>query len=168
MSHPVHRPHHRAHGLPRVSRLSWLMGLYGENFDRVERLLDSRRLAPGSYRSVGHDQLPLDVDVLSVHAYMSELRLSYAIIDPVSGRPDPSVYVRIYRDARLAEATHCYVGRQWQDVLGMHPSPKVLFGHRLRMNSFLNKWLDYLDIQGHAPHSLLPRTVADTGNDTTA
>jgi uncharacterized protein YqiB (DUF1249 family) len=168
MSHPVHRPHHRAHGLPRVSRLSWLMGLYGENFDRVERLLDSRRLAPGSYRSVGHDQLPLVVDGLSVHAYMSELRLSYAIIDPVSGQPDPSVYVRIYRDARLAEATHCYVGRQWQDVLGMHPSPKVLFGHRLRMNSFLNKWLDYLDIQGHAPHSLLPRTVADTGNDTTA
>ena len=133
------------------------MGLYGENFERIERLLDSRRLGPGAYRSIGHDGLPLDVDVLAVHAYMSELRLSYAIIDPVSGRPDPSMYVRIYRDARLAEATHCYVGRQWQDVLGLHPSPKVLFGHRLRMNSFLNKWLDYLDIQGHAPHSLLPR-----------
>jgi uncharacterized protein len=29
-------------------------------------------------------------------------------------------------------------------------------GHRLRMNSFLNKWLDYLDIQGHAPHTLQP------------
>jgi uncharacterized protein YqiB (DUF1249 family) len=156
MSHAVHRPH-RNHGLPRVSRLGWLMGLYGENFDRIERLLDSRRLGPGSYRSIGHDGLPLDVDVLAVHAYMSELRLSYALIDPVSGRPDPSVYVRVYRDARLAEATHCYVGRQWQDVLGMYPSPKVLFGHRLRMNSFLNKWLDYLDVQGHAPHSLLPR-----------
>jgi uncharacterized protein YqiB (DUF1249 family) len=148
-------------GLPRVSRLSWLMGLYGENFDRIERLLDSRRLAPGQYRSVGHDQLPLDVDVLGVHAYMSELRLSYAIIDPVSGQPDPSVYVRVYRDARLAEATHCYVGRQWQDVLGMYPSPKVLFGHRLRMNSFLNKWLDYLDVQGHAPHSMQPRDAGE-------
>ena len=158
-----HRP--RTIGLPRVSRLSWLMGLYGENFDRIERLLDSRRLAPGVYRSVGHDQLPLDVEVLSVHAYMSELRLSYAIIDPVSGQPDPSVYVRVYRDARVAEATHCYVGRQWQDVLGMYPSPKVLFGHRLRMNSFLNKWLDYLDVQGHAPHSLLPRIAqAPEGN----
>jgi uncharacterized protein len=153
----MHRPNAHA-PLPRVSRLTWLMGLYAENFDRIERLLDSRRLAPGTYRSVGHDGLALDVDVLSVHAYMSELRLSYAIIDPVSGQPDPSVYVRVYRDARMAEATHCYVGRQWQDVLGMYPSPKVLFGHRLRMNSFLNKWLDYLDVQGHAPHSVLPRT----------
>ena len=32
-----------------------------------------------------------------------------------------------------------------------------MFGHRLRMNSFLNKWLDYLDVQGHAPHTVLPR-----------
>ena len=162
MSHAIHRPH-RNHGLPRVSRLGWLMGLYGENFDRIERLLDSRRLGPGSYRSIGHDGLPLEVDVLGVHAYMSELRLSYAIIDTVTGRPEPSVYVRVYRDARLAEATHCYVGRQWQDVLGMHPSPKVLFGHRLRMNSFLNKWLDYLDVQGHAPHSLLPHGADAAG-----
>src|SRR5687768_16629684 len=83
MSHAVHCPH-RNHGLPRISRLGWLMGLYGENFDRIERLLDSRRLGPGSYRSIGHDGLPLDVDVLAVHAYMSELRLSYALIDPVS------------------------------------------------------------------------------------
>lgn len=161
----MHRPHKATIGLPRVSRLGWLMGLYGENFDRLERLLDSRRFGPGAYRSIGHDGLPLDLDVLAVHAYMSELRLSYAIIDPVSGRPDPSMYVRIYRDARVAEATHCYVGRQWQDVLGLYPSPKVLFGHRLRMNSFLNKWLDYLDVQGHAPHSFLPRFDAATEAD---
>ena len=34
-----------------------------------------------------------------------------------------------------------------------------MFGHRLRMNSFLNKWLDYLVGQGHGPHTLQP--VAD-------
>jgi uncharacterized protein YqiB (DUF1249 family) len=144
--------------LPRFSRLSWLMGLYGENFDRIERLFDTRHLAPGRYRSLGHDQLPLDLEVLEVHAYTSELRLSYDLLDPVTGKPDPTVYVRVYRDARQAEATHYNVGRQWQDVLGLYPSPKVLFGHRLRMNSFLSKWLDYLDIQGHAPHSLARRT----------
>ena len=147
--------------LPRFSRLSWLMGLYGENFDRIERLFDTRHLMPGRYRSVGHDHLPLDVEVLEVHAYTAELQLSYDLLDPVTGKRDPIVYVRVYRDARQAEATHCNAGRQWQDVLGLYPSAKVLFGHRLRMNTFLSKWLDYLDIQGHAPHSLV-RQVSTT------
>ena len=82
------------------------------------------------------------------------MRLSYRMSDPVTGQPDPSAYVRIYRDARQAEVTHCYIGRHWQDVLGLFPSPKVMFGHRLRMNSFLNKWLEYLSSQGHGPHTL--------------
>ena len=96
------------------------------------------------------------VEVLEIHAYTVELRLSYRMKDPVTGRPDPSAYVRIYRDAKQAEVTHCYIGRQWQDVLGLHPEPRVMFGHRLRMNSFLNKWLEYLNGQGHGPHTLGP------------
>ncbi len=56
-----------------------------------------------------------------VHPYTLELRLSYLIERPVTGQPDPSAYVRVYRDARQAEVTHCYVGRRWQDVLGLLP-----------------------------------------------
>ena len=142
--------------LPRFSRFAWLMGLYGENYLRLGRLFDIASLRAGTYVSHVPGSLDLVVEVLEVHAYTLELRLSYRIEDPITGRPDPSAYVRIYRDARQAEVTHCYVGRQWQDALGLHPSPKVLFGHRLRMNSFLNKWLDYLIGQGHAPHTLKP------------
>jgi len=40
----------------------------------------------------------------------------------------------------------------------------VMFGHRLRMNSFLNKWLDYLVGQGHGPHTLVPLEAADEAN----
>ena len=143
--------------MPSCSRLGWLMGLYAENYQRMSKLFDVPALQKGVYLSRCPGALDLVVEVLEVHAYTLELRISYRMRDPVTGRPDPSAYVRIYRDARQAEVTHCYIGRQWQDVLGLHPSPKVLFGHRLRMNSFLNKWLDYLDVQGHAPHSLLPR-----------
>ena len=140
--------------LPRMSRLAWLMGLYAENFQRATQLFDAPGLHPGRYLSSVPGGLDLRVDVLEVHAYTLELRLSYAIEDPLTGQPDPSAYIRIYRDARQAEATHCYVGRQWQDALGLFPPPKLLFGHRLRMNSFLNKWLDYLAGQGHGPHTL--------------
>ena len=151
----------RPQELPSFNRLSWLMGLYGENYQRMARLLDLRELAPGAYLSRCVNGLDLVVEVLEVHPYTLELRLSYRMNDPVTGQPDPSAYVRIYRDARQAEVTHCYIGRHWQDVLGLHPSAKVMFGHRLRMNSFLNKWLDYLLGQGHGPHTLVPLEAAD-------
>ena len=152
----------RPQDLPSFSRLTWLMGLYAENYQRISKLLDLQALEhPGRWISGGGSGLDLVVEVLEVHAYTLELRLSYRMADPVTGQPDPSAYVRVYRDARQAEVTHCYVGRQWQDALGMHPAPKVMFGHRLRMNSFLNKWLEYLLAQGHGPATLLPHADED-------
>ncbi len=140
--------------LPRLSRFEWLMGLYGENFLRLSRMFQPQALSPGRYVSRITDGLDLMVEVIEQHPYTVELRLSYAMQDTVTGQPDPSAYVRLYRDARQAEVTHCYVGRHWQDVLGLRPSVQAMLSHRLRMNSFLNKWLEYLDGQGHGPHTL--------------
>lgn len=155
---PLFRPQE----LPSFSRLGWLMGLYADNHQRIARMLDLGRFdQPGIWISSCGDGLDVVIEVLEVHAYTLELRISYQLCDPVTGQPDPSAYVRIYRDARQAEVTHCYIGRHWQDVLGLHPSPKVMFGHRLRMNSFLNKWLEYLLGQGHGPATLQPLEAAD-------
>jgi uncharacterized protein YqiB (DUF1249 family) len=155
---PLFRPQE----LPSFSRLGWLMGLYADNHQRIARMLDLSRFdRPGTWISSCGNGLDVVIEVLEVHAYTLELRISYQLCDPVTGQPDPSAYVRIYRDARQAEVTHCYIGRHWQDVLGLHPSPKVMFGHRLRMNSFLNKWLEYLLGQGHGPENLLPLEAAD-------
>ena len=65
-----------AHALPRMNRLSWLMGLYAENFQRTARLFDLARLEPGTYVSSVPGGLDLRVEVLEVHAYTLELRLS--------------------------------------------------------------------------------------------
>ena len=158
----------RPQALPSFSRLSWLMGLYGENYQRMARLFDLPLLQAGRYLSRCTNGLDLVVEVLEVHPYTLELRLSYRMNDPVTGQPDPSAYVRIYRDARQAEVTHCYIGRHWQDVLGLFPSPKVMFGHRLRMNSFLNKWLEYLSSQGHGPDTLGPMPLEATDQESVA
>ena len=147
-------PDSRRNALPRLGRFAWLMGLYGENFQRLTRMFQPQSLPAGRYVSRVPGGLALVVDVLEQHAYTVELRLSYQLQDAQTGQPDPSAYVRLYRDARQAEVTHCYVGRHWQDVLGLRPSVQALVGHRLRMNGFLNKWLDYLEGQGHGPHSL--------------
>lgn len=136
--------------IPRLSRFAWMMALYAENHGRLQKMFEPERLDIGSHLSVGHDGLQLRLDVVDRHPYTIELRLAYAHLqDGLTGQPDPSAYVRHYRDARQAEVTHCYVGRQWQDVLGLHPPIATLIDHRMRMNVFFSKWLEYLGEQGH-------------------
>ena len=144
----------RVECIPRISRFGWLMGLYAENFALLTRLFEPADLAPGSWLSCIGDGLDLRLDVLEQHRYTSELRLTYAMQDPLTGEPDPSAFLRLYRDARQVEATHCYVGNRWQDVLGMYPPAARLVDHRLRMNTFLGKWLHYLGEQGHGVATL--------------
>ena len=141
--------------VPRLSRFAWLMGLYAENHRKLERLLAPGGLAAGVYRSQAHVGLPLRLEVIEQHRFTTELRLTYDVRDPLTGERDPSAHVRFYRDARQAEATHCYLGRRWQDVMGLYPPPAELMDHRMRMNTFLSKWLDYLAGQGHGVASLV-------------
>ena len=140
--------------VPRLSRFGWLMGLYAENHARMQRLFAPARLQEGSWVSSVGDGLDVRLDVLGRHPYTLELRLTYDLRDPVTGEPDPSAYLRLYTDARQLETTHCYVGRRWQDVVGLYPPPAELVGHRLRMNTFLGKWLEYLAERGHGVATL--------------
>ena len=140
----------------RLSRFGYLMGLYAENYQRFERLFGIERLDGDSFRSSVDDGLDLRLHVIARHRYTVELRLTYELTDPVTGEADPSAYLRCYRDARVAEVTHCYVGRRWQDVLGLDASARRIVGHRLRMNAFLSKWLEFLSDQGHSRFTLAP------------
>ena len=140
--------------IPRINRFGWLMGLYAENFTRLTRLFEPADLIEGVHISSNGDGLDLRVEIIAQHAYTTELRMTYALQDPVTGVRDPSALLRLYRDARQVEATNCYVGRRWQDVIGMYPPPAELIGHRMRMNTFLGKWLEYLAERGHGVATL--------------
>ena len=145
MSKVVSRPINAA----KINRFSWLMAPYAENHLRLHRLFVPEALAEGRYVSSVGDGLDLRLDILAQHAYTTELRLSYTMLDPVTGEPDPSAYLRLYRVARQVEATHCYIVRRWQDAIGMYPPAAEVLDHRLRMNTFLGKWLQYLAERGH-------------------
>lgn len=134
---------------PRLSRLSYLMGLYSENFVRFERLFALADAAEGMYASDVGDGLPLTITVDRQHKFTMELTLSYTMLDPHSGVPDPSAHLRLYRDSQQLEVTHCYVGKRWQDIIGLDAPGDVIFDHRMQMNVFLQKWLVYLSEQGH-------------------
>lgn len=130
------------------------MGLYSENHARLVRLFEPLDLARGQYLSQPGNGPDLCLEVIERHPFTLDLRMSYGMTDPETGLPDPSANLRLYRDARQVEATHCYAGRRWQDVVGMNATPKRILDHRLRMNTFLGKWLQYLAEQGHGVATL--------------
>lgn len=126
------------------------MGLYGENYWTLTRLFAVQQLEIGRYRSEVDHGPALILDVRERAPFTVELKMSYEMIDAVSGNPDPSAHVRFYCDARVAEVTACHVGSRIEDVLGRDADPQQIVQHRLRMNAFLGKWLTYLEQCGHS------------------
>lgn len=145
---------HRPDVLP--SRFAWLMGLYAENFHRLTRLFAPLELALGSYRSGLDDGVDVRLDVLERQRYTLDLRLTYEFVDASTGEPSPSAQLRVYLDAHMAEVLDLCADRRLVRAIGpLHPA-RDLFERRLRMSSFLNRWLEYLAEQGHSVGTLEP------------
>lgn len=135
-------------------RFGFLMGLYAENHQRLTRLFAPQRLAPGEYVSRVNDGLDLCLVVQARHPYTLDLELTYGFTDAHTGVRAPSAQLRVYDDARLAEAMHCHPGRHLWQILGPFPPARSVLQYRLRMNSFLSRWLEYLAEQGHGVDTL--------------
>jgi uncharacterized protein YqiB (DUF1249 family) len=144
---------HRNAALP--GRFAYLMGLYAENYHRLARTFAPLALDTGSYLSSVDDGLDLRLDIVERHPYTLEMRLTYCMTDRDSGELAPSAWLRMYRDAHVAEATHCHPGKRLWRELGPFPPAKTLFQQRMRMASFLNRWLEYLAEQGHSRGTLI-------------
>jgi uncharacterized protein len=140
-------------------RFAWLMGLYAENYHRLARLFAPQRLAVGSYLSSLDDGLDLRVDVLERHRYTLDLHMTYCFVDHETGEPSPSAQLRMYQDAHMAEVMHCHADRRLARAIGPLRPARSIFQQRLRMSSFLNRWLEYLAEQGHSIGTLEPLTA---------
>jgi uncharacterized protein YqiB (DUF1249 family) len=131
-------------------RFGWLMGLYSENHQRLARLFAPHRLSVGEYVSSVGDGLDVRLAVQERHPYTLELGLTYEVVDASTGNPAPSAQLRCYLDAHMTEALHCQPGRDLWQVLGPLAPTRSVLQHRLRMNGFLSRWLEYLAAQGHS------------------
>jgi uncharacterized protein len=135
-------------------RFEFLMGLYAENYHRLVRLFAPQALSPGRYISRVDDGLDVHLQVQECHPYTLELELTYDLVDEQTGLRTPSAQLRVYSDAHVAEALHCHPGRHLWQVLGPFPPAHTVLQHRLRMNGFLTRWLEYLAEQGHSVGTL--------------
>jgi uncharacterized protein YqiB (DUF1249 family) len=146
------------------SRIAALMELYERNYLLLEQLVPELELPFNQATSTSTSDPPLHLIALERGRYTSAFRLTYEI----DGRCEPDMWVKVYRDARLAESLYCAARPRWlagmmgdagQDAQmpqrardgGSVAAPEVrrYLGEQWARNLTLQKWLQYLLEQGH-------------------
>lgn len=136
-----------------------LMTLYESNYIRLRALLGDVRSLPGAVVSSAPGDLDLHVEAIEHCRYTSILRMTY-LFDSVDGTvAEPDLEVRVYHDARLAEAAHASARLRHPRLTSLRDSLPAGLGGRWVRNMLLNKWLDYCSERGHR---LAPRTTPHT------
>jgi len=130
-----------------------LMTLYESNYIRLRQLLGDVDNLPERQVSTPPGDCALHLRVDERSRYTVTFTLTYRFVDSGAEIADPDLQVRIYRDARVAEALHCGRWQQhpllrmahWQAARATH----LRNDQRWQRNMLLNKWLDYCSDRGH-------------------
>ena len=135
-------------GQPR--RIAHLVDLYERNFALLERLIPELNLPYERAVSRSATDLPLLLTVVERAPYTAELRLTYEFREADGSRVlSPDMWIKVYRDARVAEALDCGQRPTWlAQVFGDAVARDYLHDQWGR-NHLLAKWLEYLLEHGH-------------------
>ncbi len=134
-------------GQPR--RIAHLIDLYERNYRLIERLVPELELPFENAISRSESDLPLHLMVVERARYTSELRLSYVFNKPDGRHLEPDFWIRVYRDAHVAEALQCGRRMPWLAEDDHDPAAQLFLHDQWARNHMLAKWLDYLLEQGH-------------------
>jgi len=126
-----------------------LMTLYESNYIRLRDLVGDVRALGGLQVSRAAADCDLHLETVEHSRYTSVLRLTY-FFDEASGTvADPDLEVRVYHDARLAEASRCARWVRHPGLESIRSGLSAALGERWLRNMLLNKWLDYCFDRGH-------------------
>jgi hypothetical protein len=123
-----------------------LMTLYESNFIRLGWLAGDLRALNGSLHSRPVADCELRLDVLERGPYTTMLQLTYAFGGGDEFPDAPDLAVRIYHDARVAEA-HGVAASAGRGTA--RPVDGDGLDARWSRNVMLNKWLEYCVDRGH-------------------
>jgi uncharacterized protein YqiB (DUF1249 family) len=133
-----------------------LMSLYESNYLRLLRLCGDPALLEGERLSRVVAGCDLKLTVVERGAYTVTLGLTHLFHDPAAARPElatllsyPDVRIRVYCDARLAQAQHWRADRP-EPFAGDGLRAERELQHRWDYNNMLNKWLEYCLDLGHS------------------
>jgi uncharacterized protein YqiB (DUF1249 family) len=126
-----------------------LMSLYESNYIRLRRLVRDVRPMNGDCVSRVAGDCDLHLQVVEHSPYTSIIRLTYVFEDIAGAVVDPDLDVRVYHDARLAEAHRCGRWVRHPTVAAIRSTLAGSLDERWQRNMLLNKWLDYCVERGH-------------------
>jgi uncharacterized protein YqiB (DUF1249 family) len=126
-----------------------LMTLYESNYIRLRRLVGDVRALSGRRVSRVPSDCDLHLETIEQSPYTSVLRLTYYFDDPDGLLAEPDLELRVYHDARLAEASRCARWIRHPGLEAIRSRLSVALGERWLRNMLLNKWLDYCADRGH-------------------
>jgi uncharacterized protein len=122
-----------------------LMTLYESNYIRLGWLAGDVRVLDGEHRSRVAGDCELKLTVLERGPYTTMLQLTYSFAAAGEWPDAPDLAVRVYHDARVAEASA--LGRA--AARGGAGTPPERLAPRWSRNVLLNKWLEYCVDRGH-------------------
>lgn len=120
-----------------------LMTLYEGNHARLRQLLGDLQRLPSSAVSVSAKDLGIHLTVDRQSRYTTSLRMTYWLNSHGVTTSDPDLLVRIYHDARLAEAVSCCEQPRHAMFRGLWVSPAAELEKRWLLNILLSKWLEH-------------------------
>lgn len=133
-----------ARGL-RSLNISALLEVHERNYRLLEQLLVDLEPPFDQAISTAKGDPELHLEITERARYTLSIRLSYLI----DGQREPDMWINIYRDARVAEATY-YAKRPIWDA--QHDGDPAVFRYLTKQwdrNLTLHKWLEYLLEKGH-------------------
>jgi uncharacterized protein YqiB (DUF1249 family) len=133
-----------------------LMALYESNYLKLARLAGEPARLTGECRSHVAGGCDLRLTVLEQCRYTTTIGLTHLFHDPEVVGPGletfltyPDVRIRVYGDARLAQAQHWPADRP--EPFGRDPAAAGReLEQRWLFNNMLNKWLEYCLDLGHS------------------
>jgi len=126
-----------------------LMDIYERNFHLLGKLVPDLNNIPDSLVSSVKGSLDLHLTVTERCKYTTTLLLTYYFSLPGNDRvADPGVSIKIYHDARQAEALAC-MKTGFMPVEHSHTNKKPYVDCRWDSNMFIEKWLSFSLQQGH-------------------
>lgn len=134
--------------LVRPRSFAGLMALYESNHARLRQLLGDVSVLPLQAVSSSNTDMCLHVTRAERCRYTTSLHMTYHFNSALGVECDPDLRLRVYHDARLAEAMSCCEQPRHDALRGLLSHGSEL-DRRWSLNILLNKWLEYCLDHGH-------------------
>ena len=145
----------------RPGSFTGLMTLYESNYIKLSQLTTEFEWSGWSMVSTSARDKDLHAQLVRREPYTTTLKLTYWFEE--SGGvlvPDPDLILRVYHDARLAEAVSGRDRHTHHKLRELAGDSSSELDRRWRINMMLNKWLDYLFDVGHCLHRPSEKAVS--------